>query len=63
MGGGLLEKEGLLEREGGLNEKGVYLVIHKTLDGLFERGGGATKREYDITGSINRFNWLVSDWR
>jgi hypothetical protein len=25
--------------------------------------GGATKREYDITGSINRFNWLVSDWR
>jgi hypothetical protein len=35
----LLEKEGLLEREGDLNEKGVYSVIHKTLDGLFERGG------------------------
>ena len=56
MGGGLLEKEGLLEREGGLNEKGVYSVIHKTLDGLF--GREATKREYDITGSVNRFNWL-----
>jgi hypothetical protein len=40
VGGGLLEKEGLLEREGGLNEKGVYsVIIHKTLDGLFEGGG------------------------
>ena len=44
MGGCLLEKEGLLEREGELNEKGVYSVIHKTLDGLFERGGGGLQR-------------------